>query len=115
MNRIKLAIIGTKGIPANYGGFETCVDETSRILTKRGLDITVYCRNVLFKEKIQDYYGINLKYIGNINTKNFYKKLDFLHEQPTTSNRWPATFCLDHTNAYRAGNRPSVERKPNSD
>lgn len=70
MNRIKLAIIGTKGIPANYGGFETCVDETSRILTKRGLDITVYCRNVLFKEKIQDYFGIKLKYIGNINTKN---------------------------------------------
>ena len=41
---MKIAILGTRGIPARYGGFETLADELSRRLVERGDDVTVYCR-----------------------------------------------------------------------
>jgi glycosyltransferase involved in cell wall biosynthesis len=41
---MKVAILGTRGIPARYGGFETLADELSRRLVQRGHSVTVYCR-----------------------------------------------------------------------
>ena len=41
---MRIAILGTRGIPANYGGFETFADELSRRLAARGHEVTVYCR-----------------------------------------------------------------------
>jgi glycosyltransferase involved in cell wall biosynthesis len=41
-----IAMIGTRGVPARYGGFETAVEEIGRRLVERGHDVTVYCRNV---------------------------------------------------------------------
>ena len=42
--RFRLAILGTRGIPANYGGFETFAEELAPRLVARGHDVTVYCR-----------------------------------------------------------------------
>ena len=42
---MKIAILGTRGIPANYGGFETFAEELSTRLAIRGHDVTVYCRS----------------------------------------------------------------------
>ncbi len=41
---MKIAILGTRGIPARYGGFETLADELSRRLAERGHQVSVYCR-----------------------------------------------------------------------
>lgn len=41
---MRIAIIGTRGIPANYGGFETLAEQLSLRLASRGHDVTVYCR-----------------------------------------------------------------------
>ena len=41
---LKIAVLGTRGVPANYGGFETCAEEVSVGLVRRGHDVTVYCR-----------------------------------------------------------------------
>jgi glycosyltransferase involved in cell wall biosynthesis len=41
-----IALIGTRGVPARYGGFETCVEEVGRRLVKAGHDVVVYCRDV---------------------------------------------------------------------
>src|SRR3954454_11149689 len=41
---MRIAIVGTRGIPAAYGGFETCAWELSTRLAARGHDVTVYCR-----------------------------------------------------------------------
>jgi glycosyltransferase involved in cell wall biosynthesis len=41
---MRIAILGTRGIPPRYGGFETFADELSRRLARRGHDVTVYCR-----------------------------------------------------------------------
>ena len=37
--------MGTRGVPALYGGFETAVEEIGKRLAARGHDVTVYCRN----------------------------------------------------------------------
>jgi glycosyltransferase involved in cell wall biosynthesis len=41
---MKIAILGTRGIPARYGGFETLADQLSKKLVERGHEVTVYCR-----------------------------------------------------------------------
>ena len=41
---MKIAMMGTRGIPANYGGFETCVEAISTRLAARGHQVTVYNR-----------------------------------------------------------------------
>lgn len=43
--RLSIAMIGTRGVPARYGGFETAVEEVGRRLSVRGHDVRVYCRN----------------------------------------------------------------------
>ncbi|MCC6442025.1 MAG: glycosyltransferase [Armatimonadetes bacterium] len=42
---MKIAILGTRGIPAAYSGFETCAQELSIRLAERGHEVTVYCRS----------------------------------------------------------------------
>ncbi|MBI4715461.1 MAG: DUF1972 domain-containing protein [Nitrospirae bacterium] len=42
MKRLKIAILGSRGIPGNYGGFETCAEELSTRLAQRGHQVTVY-------------------------------------------------------------------------
>lgn len=42
---LKIALLGTRGIPARYGGFETFAEELSRHLTERGHEVTVYARH----------------------------------------------------------------------
>lgn len=41
---MRIALLGTRGIPANYGGFETFAEEISTRLVERGHEVTVYCR-----------------------------------------------------------------------
>jgi glycosyltransferase involved in cell wall biosynthesis len=42
---LHIAMIGTRGVPAAYGGFETAVEEIGRRLIERGHAVTVYCRS----------------------------------------------------------------------
>ncbi|HEV7564999.1 MAG TPA: DUF1972 domain-containing protein [Microbacteriaceae bacterium] len=41
---MKIGLIGTRGVPATYGGFETCVEEVGARLADRGHEVVVYCR-----------------------------------------------------------------------
>ena len=49
---MKIAILGTRGIPAAYGGFETLAWELSTRLAARGHEVTVYCRSGRTDESI---------------------------------------------------------------
>jgi len=44
---MKLAILGTRGVPPRYGGFETFAAELGRRLVARGHEVSVYCRDVI--------------------------------------------------------------------
>ncbi len=41
---MRIAILGTRGIPARYGGFETFAEQLSKRLVVRGHEVIVYCR-----------------------------------------------------------------------
>ena len=41
---LRIALVGTRGVPARYGGFETCVEEVGFRLAAAGHDVVVYCR-----------------------------------------------------------------------
>jgi hypothetical protein len=41
---MRIALLGTRGVPARYGGFETAVEEVGRRLADRGHRVVVYCR-----------------------------------------------------------------------
>ena len=42
---MKIAILGTRGIPNNYGGFEQCAEYLSVGLVKKGHDVSIYSPN----------------------------------------------------------------------
>jgi len=67
---MKIALIGTRGVPANYGGFETCVEELGRRLVDMGHEVTVYCRKGYYKEKLPGYLGMRLVYLPNLAMKS---------------------------------------------
>jgi len=67
---MKIAIVGTRGVPANYGGFETCVDEVSRRLVQMGGDVTVYCRKSNVGSSGGSYEGVKLRRLPSIRKKN---------------------------------------------
>jgi len=55
---VKIAILGTRGVPATYGGFETAVEEIGKRLAAAGHDVTVYCRNP--GQTLTEYEGMHL-------------------------------------------------------
>jgi glycosyltransferase involved in cell wall biosynthesis len=63
---VRIALLGTRGIPANYGGFETFAEELSARLAERGHQVTVYCRE---RHKNRQYRGVNLQYLPTIRHK----------------------------------------------
>ncbi len=66
---MNIAIIGIRGVPANYGGFETCVEELGQRLVERGHEVTVYCRDSYYDNQMSTYLGMQLKYLPNFQRK----------------------------------------------
>ena len=65
----KIAIIGTNGIPSNYGGFETLVEYLAKFLSDT-YRITVFCSLKSRNDKPRYYRGCKLVYI-NLNANNW--------------------------------------------
>lgn len=63
---MRIAILGTRGIPANYGGFETFAEELATRLAARGHDVTVYCRE---RHSSNEYRGVRLVYLPTVHHK----------------------------------------------
>lgn len=64
MNNQRISIIGAVGVPANYGGFETLVENIISDERVDGIDFTVYCSAKSYKSKCQKYRNARLKYIS---------------------------------------------------
>ena len=69
-NPLKIAIIGSRGYPYVYSGYETLIKELSERLVEKGCEVTVYCHRSLFKEKPALVNGIKLVYVPTIETKS---------------------------------------------
>jgi glycosyltransferase involved in cell wall biosynthesis len=68
---MRLAILGTRGIPANYGGFETFAEELSKRLVARGHEVTVYCRSHHVDPKLKEHHGVRLVVLPTVKHKYF--------------------------------------------
>jgi len=63
---MKIALVGTRGIPARYGGFETFAEELSTRLAALGHAVTVYGRE---RHSESTYRGVNLVHLPTIRHK----------------------------------------------
>jgi glycosyltransferase involved in cell wall biosynthesis len=68
---MKIALLGTRGIPANYGGFETFAEQLSVRLAARGHEVTVYCRTNNVSNVGPAYRGVRLALLPTIAHKYF--------------------------------------------
>jgi glycosyltransferase involved in cell wall biosynthesis len=60
---LKIAMVGTRGMPANYGGVETVVDVLARQLVLRGHEVTVFCRSEDYDHHPPMIDGVKLVYL----------------------------------------------------
>ncbi|WP_432541213.1 DUF1972 domain-containing protein [Kineococcus sp. SYSU DK002] len=62
---LRIALLGTRGVPARYGGFETCVEEVGARLADRGHHVVVHCAappggGSARREQLRRYRGMQL-------------------------------------------------------
>ena len=69
--RLRIAMLGTRGVPASYSGFETCVEELGARLGARGHEVTVYCRVPHVSYPGSTYRGMRLVKLPTIRSKHF--------------------------------------------
>lgn len=100
---LKIALIGTRGVPANYGGFETCVEEIGKRLVKKGHDVTVYCRKSYYEDDLDTYHGMKRVCLPNLQSKS----LDTMSH--TCVSAWHALFKnFDVYMVFNAANSPFI-------
>lgn len=66
---MKIALLGTRGVPASYSGFETCVEQLGQRLVERGHEVTVYCRSHHIAYEGTHYKGMRLVKLPTIANK----------------------------------------------
>jgi glycosyltransferase involved in cell wall biosynthesis len=66
---VKIAILGTRGIPASYSGFETAAEQLAERLTERGHEVVVYCRPHVVDKRIKTYKGARLVHLPTVRNK----------------------------------------------
>lgn len=97
---MRIAILGTRGIPASYGGFETFAEHLATRLVARGHDITVYCRSHYVSPRQLEYHGVRLKVLPTIRHKYFDTVVHtFLSAIHAVSQRFDAALICNAANA----------------
>ncbi len=95
---MQIAFIGTRGVPASYSGFETCVEQVGRRMVDRGHEVTVFCRSGHYREHPKTYRGMRLVYLPAVPEKH----LETLTHTALSAGRLPkdaAVVCMGVGNA----------------
>lgn len=100
---MRIALIGTRGIPAAYSGFETAVEHLSREFTARGHQVTVYCRPHMTERKAE-HAGARLVHLPTIRNKY----LDTLAHTTVSTGHMVTRERPDVAIYFIAGNAPVV-------
>ena len=99
---MRIAILGTRGVPASYGGFETFAEQLATRLVTRGHDVTVYCRSHYVSPRQLEYRGVRLEVLPTIRHKYFdtvvHTFLSALHAAALTK-RYDAALICNAANA----------------
>lgn len=80
---MNIAILGSRGIPNNYGGFETCAEELSVRLVQGGDQVTVYCSKPYTLGSEKYFHGVRRVILPTIKHKSldklFYVVYSLIH------------------------------------
>jgi glycosyltransferase involved in cell wall biosynthesis len=66
---MKIAILGTRGIPASYSGFETAAEQLAQRLVARGHEVVVYCRPHVVDRRLRTWRGARLVHLPTVRNK----------------------------------------------
>ncbi len=68
---LKIAMLGTRGVPASFGGIEHHVEEVGRRLVARGHDVTVYSQSkYLGNDRVRDHLGMRVVRVPTLPTRS---------------------------------------------
>lgn len=65
-----VALLGSRGIPASYGGYETLMEELAPRLVERGFEVTVYCRAHYTPRTLRQHRGAHLRVLPTLRTRH---------------------------------------------
>lgn len=100
---MKIALIGTRGIPAAYSGFETAVEHLAEQFSNRGHEVIVYCRPHM-TERRENHAGARLVHLPTIRNKY----LDTLVHTAVSTAHMATRVRPDVAIYFIAGNAPVV-------
>ncbi len=100
---MRIALAGTRGIPAAYSGFETAVEHLAERFTARGHEVTVYCRPHM-TERRDTHAGARLVHLPTIRSKH----LDTLAHTFVSTAHMATRLRPDVAIYFIAGNAPAV-------
>lgn len=66
---MRIAIMGSRGVPAAYGGFETLAEELGARLAERGHAVTVYGRSHVVPAGLREHRGMRLRVLPTVRHK----------------------------------------------
>lgn len=70
MNRLRIAMVGLRGLPATFGGIERHVEELGSRLVERGHEVVVFCRPGYAEEQLDTYRGMRLVPVRTVDEKH---------------------------------------------
>ena len=95
-------MLGTRGVPARYGGFETAIEEIGRRLVTRGHEVVVYCRGAE-DPTLESHLGMELVHLPAAEKKS----LETLsHTALSTVHLWRSRRRFDAAIVFNAANAP---------
>ncbi|HWC66537.1 MAG TPA: glycosyltransferase family 4 protein [Acidimicrobiales bacterium] len=97
---LRIAMIGSRGVPARNGGIETVVEGLGAALTERGHDVTVYCRRQQGPPWPEEYLGMRLRYRWAPASGGL---AAFVHAFVCTLDAIPRRFDVIHSHAVGPG------------
>ena len=100
---MRIAMLGTRGIPAAYSGFETAVENLAARFSARGHEVTVYCRPHM-TERRETFAGARLVHLPTIRSKH----LDTLAHTFVSTGHMVTRARPDVALYFIAGNAPAV-------
>ncbi len=69
-DRLRIAMVGQRGVPASYGGIERHVEEIGARLALRGHEVTVYCRQNYGEDHPGEHRGMRLRHLPAPSSKH---------------------------------------------
>ncbi len=97
---MRIALLGSRGVPARYGGYETLMEQLGARLVERGHQVTVYCRSHYTERHEREHLGMDLVVLPTVPTKHLdtpvHTFLSTLHALPR---RYDAALVVNAANA----------------